>query len=682
MLKLNSSIETLKGIGPKKSSKFNRLNIFTVNDILVYYPRDYIITDDTKKIRDLCNEDVVSLNVKVATPCVSKRTYKGLTISKFSVSDETGVIWVNMFNRPYLNKKIKLGDKIRISGKVSKGPAGVEFTNPNIEFMDGDREDKNLISPIYSTTEGLTQTDIIKVQKDVITNYVDDISEFIPDEIRIEEKLCNIKYALKNIHFPSSVKDLKLARYRLIFEEFFLLQLSLMKMKNSRLDEVKGIELKSNIGVDAFIESLPFRLTSSQTKVLEEAFRDMESDKPMNRLVQGDVGSGKTIVAIVALYKCFKNGCQGAFMAPTEILAEQHYRIIESLLKPLGINVALLTGKLKKSEKEKILEGIRDGNYQIVVGTHALIQQDVAFSNLALVITDEQHRFGVRQRAILSNKGNNPHVLVMSATPIPRTLALILYGDLDISIIDELPKGRKEIRTKAVSMQDKFKVYEHIRQQLDLGRQAYVVCPLVEESETIEAQSVVEKMDELKIYFPQYEIGILHGKMSSDEKDNIMHKFKNNEIHILVATTVIEVGIDVPNATIIYIENAERFGLAQLHQLRGRVGRGSEQSYCFLVYKSKNKISEQRLKIMEQTTNGFVISEKDLELRGPGDFFGVRQHGIMEFKIANVFKHIKILKKVQNRVEIILKSDPTLTLENYPGLCNVIKDKLIDFNGI
>lgn len=681
MFKLKNSIGEIRGIGPKKTSKFIRLNIFTIADLLYFFPRDYIIKDDSKKIKDLNENDVVSLDVEVATQCVSKRTYKGLTITKFLVSDDTGSIWVTIFNRSYISKQLKLGDDIRISGKVNKGSGSLEFTNPNIEFNNISRE-VSLITPVYSTTEGLTQTDILKIQKEVIEKYSKEVKEFITDDIRTEEKLCNIGFALENIHFPSSIKNLKLARYRLIFEEFFLLQLSLMKMKKHTLNEFIGKALINNEGIDSFISSLPFELTESQLKILDEIFLDLESTKSMNRLVQGDVGSGKTIVAIIALFKCIINNCQGAFMAPTEILAEQHFNIIESLLKPLGINVGLLTGKLKKSNKEELLQNIKNGHVQVVVGTHALIQENVVFKDLALVITDEQHRFGVRQRAILSNKGDNPHVLVMSATPIPRTLALILYGDLDISIIDQLPKGRKKIKTKAVSMENKYRVYDSIKKELDLGRQAYVVCPLVEESEAIDAQSVTEKVEELKMYFPKYEIGILHGKMNSAEKDEIMLRFKNNEIHILVATTVIEVGIDVPNSTIILIENAERFGLAQLHQLRGRVGRGSEQSYCFLLYKSKNKISEQRLKIMEETTDGFIISEKDLELRGPGDFFGIRQHGIMEFKIANVFKHIKILKKVQNRVELILKEDPLLTLEKYPALGSVIKDKLLNFDGI
>lgn len=679
---LNKSIRVIKGLGPKKSSKFQKLNIVTVNDLLYYFPRDYIIQDDTKKINELRPNDMVSLDLKVSSPCMSKRTFKGLVITKFSVIDETGSMWITIFNRPFLSKKIELGQKVRISGKVTNGSMGIEFINPNIEFFDQINSQKNLIIPVYSTTEGLNQKDFLKAQKEAIENYCEEVIDYIPEEIRRVEKLCNINYALQNIHFPSSVKGLKLSRYRLIFEEFFLLQLALIKIKKDHTKESLGKILGSNEGIVDFISSLSFDLTRAQRNVLQEIVKDLESDKPMNRLIQGDVGSGKTIIAIIALYKCVINQCQGAFMAPTEILAEQHYFLLESLLNPIGVKVALLTGKLKKSKKEELLEDIKLGKYHIVVGTHALIQQDVIFKDLALVITDEQHRFGVRQRAVLTNKGNNPHVLVMSATPIPRTLALILYGDLDISIIDELPKGRKEIKTKAVSLSNKYKVYDHMKEQLNLGRQAYVVCPLVEESESIDAQSVLEKVDELKIFFSNYEIGILHGKMSSEEKEGIMRKFKNNEVHILVATTVIEVGIDVPNATIILIENAERFGLAQLHQLRGRVGRGLDQSYCFLLYKSKNKISEQRLKVMENTTNGFIISEKDLELRGPGDFFGVKQHGILEFKIANIFKHIKILKKAQTRIETILKTDPELTLEKHPKLKEEIRRKLTFFTGI
>ncbi|HHY90055.1 MAG TPA: ATP-dependent DNA helicase RecG, partial [Clostridiales bacterium] len=479
--------------------------------------------------------------------------------------------------------------------------------------------------------------------------------------------------------FPESLQALKEARYRLIFEELFLLQLGLLLIKNHYAREGKGIAFNAPISVNPLIESLPFQLTDAQKKVLREIQSDMESNKVMNRLVQGDVGSGKTVIALIALYKAVLNGYQGALMAPTEILAQQHFHSAQQWLAPLGVRIALLSGSLLKKEKEKVLHEIQNGKINLVIGTHALIQDTVCFKKLGLVVTDEQHRFGVRQRNLLAEKGHRPDVLVMTATPIPRTLALILYGDLDISVIDTLPPGRKKIKTRCISEKQRRQAYEFVRQQIQKGRQAYVIAPLIEDSEIIHAHSAMKLYDELKEkFFPDIRIALLHGKMKWDEKELVMRQFQSGEVQLLVSTTVVEVGVHVPNATVMLIENSERFGLAQLHQLRGRVGRGNEQSYCILVHNSSDPLTIQRLKTLEQVHDGFAVAEKDLELRGPGEFFGLRQHGLPEFKIANLFKHIKILKQAQKEAVHLIREDSNLSLDKNLLLKNKIMDQFGD----
>ncbi|MGL5695054.1 MAG: ATP-dependent DNA helicase RecG, partial [Peptostreptococcaceae bacterium] len=502
------------------------------------------------------------------------------------------------------------------------------------------------------------------------------IKEYLTKRIIDKYKLCSIDYAIRNIHSPQNKESFKIALYRIIFEEFLILQLGLFMFKNG-VTEVEGIKFKENENLKNITHSLPFKLTKAQDRALNEIIEDMESNKVMNRLVQGDVGSGKTVVALLSLANCVLNGYQGALMAPTEILAEQHYISLTETLKGFGMNVELLVGSLTKKQKEKVLEKVKNKEIDILIGTHALIEDKVEFANLGIVITDEQHRFGVRQRGKLSDKGNNPDVLVMTATPIPRTLALILYGDLDISIIDELPPGRQPIDTIAVSKDKRDEAYNSlVRSEVEKGRQVYIVCPLVEESESIEAKAAVELVDELKQeYFSDLRVGLLHGKMKASEKDEIMKSFKNKELDILVSTTVIEVGVNVPNATLMIIENAERFGLAQLHQLRGRVGRGKHKSYCILIYASKSEVCRQRMAIMEETNDGFKISEKDLEIRGPGEFFGTRQHGLPELKIANIFKHMKILKIAQQEARYIMGEDHNLIAYENRLLKNEILDK-------
>ena len=480
---------------------------------------------------------------------------------------------------------------------------------------------------------------------------------------------------------PQDKQSLKIALYRMIFEEFLILQIGLFYFK-SGIDDSEGIKFEKKEKLNDIIKSLPFNLTNAQNRALSEVIEDMTSDNVMNRLVQGDVGSGKTIVAVLVLALSVLNGYQGALMAPTEILARQHYISLNETLSPFDIKVDLLVGSLTKKQKEKVLERIKNHEVDILIGTHALIEDNVEFNNLGIVVTDEQHRFGVRQRAKLSSKGSNPDILVMTATPIPRTLALILYGDLDISIIDELPPGRQPIDTRAFESKKRDFIYTNfIRDEITKGRQVYVVCPLVEESEAIEAKAAEDLRDELKEkYFSDLNVEVLHGKMKPSLKDKIMEDFKNNKIQILVSTTVIEVGVNVPNATLMIIENAERFGLAQLHQLRGRVGRGSHKSHCILIYSSKTNVCKERMEIMEETNDGFKISEKDLEIRGPGEFFGTRQHGIPELKVANIFKHIKILKLAQEESKFILKQDRNLEKSEHILLKQEIVEKFSSIN--
>ena len=575
---------------------------------------------------------------------------------------------------------MKYGKKYRFFGKISNKYGKIDLTSPVFDEIEK-KNNTGKIIPLYPLTFSLSQNTIRKIIENGLKDVEEDggLKETLPQYILNEYKLEEINKAIETVHFPKEFADFEIARKRFVFEELLSTQLALLQLKNSNLKEHKGISFSKDAHMSDVINSLPFNLTKAQLRVLEEIDKNMEQDKSMNRLLQGDVGSGKTVVAMISAYKAVKSGYQVAVLAPTAILATQHLENFQKILKKFDIRCELLISGITKKKKTEILEKLQNGEIDILIGTHAMLEENVTFKNLGLVVTDEQHRFGVKQRTTMAQKGENPDVLVMSATPIPRTLALILYGDLDISVIDELPPNRKKIETFAVTKALEDRVNNFVKKQVDEGRQAYIVCPLVEESEENDLQSVISLYEKCKTeVFPNYRIEYIHGKMKQKEKDDIMERFKNGEIDILISTTVIEVGVDVPNSSIMVIEDAQRFGLAQLHQLRGRVGRGEYQSYCILKYEGKGKNTRERMKIMTQTNDGFVISQKDLELRGSGDFFGTNQHGIPDFKIANLFTDIDILKLAQEAAIKIVNDDEKLEKPENDLLKELVKDKFTD----
>ncbi|MBU5437749.1 ATP-dependent DNA helicase RecG [Tissierella sp. MSJ-40] len=668
------SIQYIKGVGPKRASKLRRLNINTVEDLLYFVPRDYEDRSKFKTLRECTIGEKTSLEVEVCGPPNILRPRKNFSILKIPIKDESGYGCLVWFNQDYLRDRFAIGNKLIVNGKINKMGMEIQIVNPIFE-KEGNLKKIGKIMPIYPLTEGLTNNEMINIMTNVLRDNLKKVEEFLPVDLRERLNLLDIKKSLMNIHFPTNKDQLLRARARLSFEELLTLQLGLFIIKNKANSYNEGIKFPKVKEIDEFIESLPFKLTEAQKKVFKEIEENMESNKQMNRLVQGDVGSGKTIVAVLAMFKAWKSGFQSVMMAPTEILATQHFESISKFLSSYNVKCELLVGSISNKRKEEILKDLQEGNVDIIVGTHAIIQDNVQFKNLGLAITDEQHRFGVKQRAALSQKGTNPDVIVMTATPIPRTLALILYGDLDISIIDELPPGRKEIETYAVGTDMIKRVNNFVKKQIEEGRQAYIVCPLIEESETLTINAAEELYNNLKEdVFKDLNMGLLHGKMKAKEKDEIMDDFKNHKLDILVSTTVIEVGVNVPNSNIMVIYNAERFGLAQLHQLRGRVGRGNHQSYCILINEGNNKVARERMRILQQTTDGFKISEKDLELRGPGEFFGTRQHGIPELKVANLFTDMEILKIAQREALEIIKEDPNMCSSKYYYLRQKIQE--------
>jgi len=665
----DSEVQYVKGVGPRVAELLGKLGVFSVRDLLYHFPRRYEDRTRFVKARDLHHGDTVTvMGTVVAADNI--QTHGRLVITKVVIDDGTGVVTLTWFNQRFRKEQfLKLRGKTVVAyGTVAADRWGLEISSPEWElYSEGeDALSSGRIVPIYPLTEGLVQSHLRRVLHNALEAYADKVPETLPPEMRDRLDLMDIADALRAVHFPESEEALAAARKRLVFEELFVLQLALALRKREMASPGGGIKFTIPANFDEELRRvLPFELTNAQKRVISEILADMSRPTCMNRLLQGDVGSGKTAVALAAMLVAVRNGYQAALMAPTEILAEQHYLGMSKMFDGLGlmdISVDLLCGSLRASRRRQVIGRIASGQTQIIVGTHALIQEGVEFRRLGLVIVDEQHRFGVLQRAALMEKGLNPDMLVMTATPIPRTLTLTVYGDLDVSILDELPPGRKPVRTHWKQVGERKKVYQALRTLIDQGKQAYVVCPLIEESEKMQARAATELAEFLaKDTFPDLKIGLLHGQMKTEEKDAVMTAFRRGELHILVSTTVIEVGVDVPNATCIVIEDADRFGLAQLHQLRGRVGRGDEQSYCVMICEANTDDAIKRMQTMANTNDGFVIAEEDLKIRGPGEIYGTKQSGIPRLKIADVFRDVPILDLARTEAFAIVERDPNLT---------------------
>lgn len=658
MAELNTDIQFVKGVGQVRAKAMNRLGIYTLEDLISFFPRDYEDRRSLKKINELESGENVCVSAMIASEPVLSHIRKGLDMVKLKAVDETGSLSITFFNQAYVKNSFHTGENYVFYGKISGSKLKPEMTNPAFEAEEKAGSSLLKIMPVYSLTSGLTQKAMANAVRQGLDACNDKIYDVIPNNIRDEYALASASFAYENIHFPKDIKELQIARDKLIFEEFYVLSCALGRMKKSR-KTVHGLSVKS-ADVKELYDALPFELTNAQKRAINEAFDDMiNGESPMNRLIQGDVGSGKTVVAAACCWLCAKSGLQSAVMAPTEILAKQHYETFSGILGGFGLHIDLLTGGMTQKQKREVRERLASGETDVIIGTHALLSDEVEFNKLGLAVADEQHRFGVLQRAALTKKGEPPHVLVMSATPIPRTLALIIYGELDVSVIDELPPGRQKTDTFAVKENMRRRIYAFIRKHVEEGRQAYIVCPMVEEGEVPDnvKSAEVHAKHLQKDIFPDLKVGLIHGKMKAKDKESIMTAFSEGKIDILVSTTVIEVGVDVPNAVLMIVENAERFGLSQLHQLRGRVGRGKYKSYCILFNADGGKTASERLEVMCKTNDGFKISEADLKLRGPGDFFGSRQHGLPEMKIANFAEDMNMLYKAQSAAERTLKSD-------------------------
>lgn len=654
---MENEITYLKGVGPKRAECYNKLGINTVFDLLNHFPRSYLDFSHPLTIEEASknNEEAHAIKGTVVKKLPEARIKKGLSIYKAIFTDNQTDLTIVIYNSEFSFRQLEVGKEYILYGKITGNLIRHEITNPLV--LPIDFPDK--IQPVYSLTEGLSQNLLRQAIHNALLAFNNEIYEPMPKKIMQKYELCSLNYAMENIHFPKDFHSCEIAKKRLVFDELLILQLGMYILKN-RTENSTGCQMQLQ-SLSEFYNALPFELTDCQKNAIRDCAADMCKNYPMNRLVQGDVGSGKTAVAAGAAFFAYKNGFQTAIMAPTEILATQHYQTLSEFLEPLGVKVALLTGSLTPKQKRILKEQIANGEYNVVAGTHALVQQTTEFKNLGLVITDEQHRFGVEQRQALATKGKNPHKLVMSATPIPRTLAMMIYGDLDLSILNELPKGRQPVETYAVTGKLRKRAFGFVKDRLNEGRQGYIVCPMIDENEMDlqDVKSYAKKLSEED--FKDYKVGLLHGKLTAVEKDKIMTDFKSHKIDLLVSTTVIEVGVDVPNAVIIVIENADRFGLSQLHQLRGRVGRGKFHSYCILITDNVNEESRKRLKILSKISDGFKISEEDLKLRGPGDFFGNRQHGLPPLKIANMSSDYEVLKLVQKVADEIVSNDPKLS---------------------
>ncbi|EPB9411980.1 ATP-dependent DNA helicase RecG [Clostridium perfringens] len=651
-INIYDDIGLVKGVGPKLKERLNKVGIFTVLDLLLYFPRDYeFLNDDISLNGDISDEKAI-LKCKVQSYGSSIRTRNGKTLTTINFTYNNLKVIGKWFNQPYIKRNFILGNEYNLMGNFKKVNNTLEVINPLIPCKEANKSE---ILPIYTLKNGLTNKILVKLINEILKNMI--IKENLPDEIVKKYKLISLDKAIRSIHFPEGRGELQSAINRLKFQELFTYSLKIIMMKAHIKKENSGISFKMSPLLKDLKESLPYTLTNAQSRTLREILLDQKRNIAMNRLVQGDVGSGKTLVALISMFNVYMNGYQTVLMAPTEILANQHYAEAKKYLDQFGVDIELLTGSTKEKEKKRIKEKIASGKEIMLIGTHALIQDDVELNNLGLVVTDEQHRFGVEQRSRLINKNKRADVLVMTATPIPRTLSLYLYSDLDISIIDELPPGRKPIDTMLVDMNQRMKAYNFALKEVEKGRQFYIVSPLIEENEKLNLNSVEKIYEELKNgIFKDVRIEILHGKMAGKDKDIIINTFKNGEIKGIISTTVIEVGVNVPNSTMMIIENAERFGLAQLHQLRGRVGRGEHKSYCILIANTKNDITRRRMEIMTESSDGFYIAEEDLKLRGAGEVFGMRQHGDEGFILANVVDDINILKCANHEAKLIVNN--------------------------
>jgi ATP-dependent DNA helicase RecG len=675
---LDQPLTYVPGVGPKSSERLAKLNLFTVRDMLYYYPRDHIDYAQQVNIRELkAGETVTIVGRLKSCNCFTSPRNNKLTIFELTLRDESGQLKLSRFYmgarysgkawQEQQKRQFPVGAIVAASGLVKESKYGMTLDNPELEVLESESQDIDSskigkIVPIYPLTEGVP-ADLVRRTVVGALPAVEQLQETLPEGLRQQYGLATIQHAIAQIHFPADQEELAAARRRLVFDEFFYLQLGLLNRRQQQQANRTSVVLESTgTLIAAFYQQLPFQLTGAQQRVLADILADLAKDMPMNRLVQGDVGSGKTVVAVIALLAAIQAGYQGALMAPTEVLAEQHYQKLVHWFNALHLPVELLTGSTKVAKRREIHSQLRSGELPLLVGTHALIEDPVQFDRLGLIVIDEQHRFGVHQRARLQQKGDNPHVLTMTATPIPRTLALTLHGDLDVSQIDELPPGRKAITTTVVTGRDRQATYDLFRREIAQGRQIYVVLPLVDESEKLDLKSAIEAHQDLQHnVFPDFTVGLLHGKMTSAEKEAAIHAFRDNETQILVSTTVVEVGVDVPNATVMMIEHAERFGLSQLHQLRGRVGRGESQSYCLLMSTSKSEVSQQRLKVLEQSQDGFFISEMDLRFRGPGEVLGSRQSGLPDFALASLVEDQDVLEVARDAAAKAIAKDPTLS---------------------
>lgn len=677
MKDLNISAQFIKGVGPSRLKLLNKLGINTIEDILYCFPRRYEDRSRIKHISEIKPGNFETIKVK-ALSLGTRISKKGMNIFQMAVGDGTGVIYATWFNQPYMKDKFKEGQELILYGKIEKYH-WFQISSPDYEILTGTKEDSahmGRIVPIYPLTENLNQRWFRNILKFSVDNYVSEVADILPFDIRRRNNLIALKEAVKNCHFPVSEIVLKRARERLVFDELFILMTAVaLKRAICKMELTSYPHTLQGALIEKFKNSLPFELTKSQKKVIDEIIGDMKKSRPMNRLLQGDVGSGKTIVSLFALLLAVENGNQAVLMAPTEILAEQHFNSIKKFFKDMDVRVVLIAGDLKASERSRRRHMIEVGEADIIVGTHSIIQEGVNFRKLALIVIDEQHKFGVMQKLLLKSKAENPHILVMTATPIPRTLALTVYGDLDTSVIDELPPGRKSIQTLYFEEKNRQKVYAIAEAEVKAGRQVYVVYPIISESEKSDLRAAIQMHKELKEMFPGIIIELLHGRMKSQDKDKIMDGFRDNKINILVSTIVIEVGVDVPNATCMVIEHAERFGLSQLHQLRGRVGRGGFASYCILIANPKTEDSVRRIQAMLKTQDGFKIAEEDLSIRGPGEFFGTEQHGFPELKIADIVRDRKILEVARHEAFEMITEDRFLIQAEHQLIKNMLRKK-------